>query len=380
MKLHITASVCALVLLWVVSGFSGENVDFDGKTVGGQKLAALLGENVLAVFPALSGIAASGPETKYFTLSETGEWSEVEPVKSWISGDGVRVNQYTFFPGVKTRWHTRCAEGKWTAKETYSFEYDQFAGHYHYEQPPPHLSVSSVTISTVAPPSTSFYPAPSPIIFPEMQMNTTYYQWKIFPSFATRIVARFESSGACEGTQINYVDVQVQGLLEMESGQNYYFDWTYPGEQDYHPVNHYGSQKLIDSLGTVASEYKAAFPNSERLIFQDMSLPWGGVFDLNYDWKEPHYGHTIGADADINRTAVPQENRQKLLEIMCGLTPGVFLERDSPGEPPHYHLRVYGGTEFRQDDFIGSDRGVLGCCKGNVVDPVNLQACISARN
>ncbi len=380
MKLNIAASVCALLFLRAAPGFGGEIVDFDGKTGGGQKLGALLSENVPVGFPGLSGAVAAELDAKCFTLSETGEWSKVEPVKSWIGANGVRVNQYAFFPGVKSRWQTRCAKGKWTAKETYNFEYDQFAGHYHYEPAPPPLSVSSVTVSTVAPPATSFYPAPSPIIFPEMQMNTTYYQWKIFPSFATRIVAQFESSGACQGTQINYIDVQVQGLLEMEGGQNYYLDWTYPGEQDYHPVNHYGSQKLIDSLVTVANEYKTAFPDSGRLIFQDMSLPWGGVFDLNYDWKEPHYGHTIGADADINRAAVPQENRQRLLEIMCGLTPGVFLERDIPGEPPHYHLRVYGGTEFRPDDFIGSDKGVLGCCKGNVVDPANLQACISARN
>lgn len=111
-----------------------------------------------------------------------------------------------------------------------------------------------------------------------------------------------------------------------------------------------------------------------------MSLPWGGMFDLAYDWSEPHYGHTIGADADINRAVVPPENRQKLLEIMCGLTPGIFLERDTPGEPPHYHLRVYGRTEFRLYDFLESDERVISCCKGNVVDPVNLQACVYARN
>lgn len=191
---------------------------------------------------------------------------------------------------------------------------------------------------------------------------------------------KFDFYGACQGiTQIDYINVEVQGLRDMPYGANYLLDNSQDG-MGYHPDVHYGSQKLIDTLTAVANEYREIYPNSERLGIRDMSLPWGGLFDLNYDWKEPHYGHTIGADADINRGTVPLENRHKLLEIMCRHTPGIFLERDILGEPPHFHMRVYGKTEFQLEGSLGSGERALACCKGNEVDPANLQTCISARN
>jgi len=37
------------------------------------------------------------------------------------------------------------------------------------------------------------------------------------------------------------------------------------------------------------------------LMLNDMSLPWGGLFDVNANWGRPHSGHRRGDSVDINR-------------------------------------------------------------------------------
>lgn len=380
MRINFPLYICAAVLLWAMPAFTAEPVvDFDGRNPKQKDVKAFLAENDPGLIPgAVKNKAVPELIVKHEILSDAGEWIELKPVRSWLGENGEHKNQYSILPGWATRWTLRCPKaGKWTAKKSYQLRPDQLGGHYHYDAPPPLLSVSSISLSASTAP---FHSAPSPIIFPEMKGNTTYYYWMWFPSVSTKITIQLDAAGVCQvNGQTDYFNIEVPGLSEMPYGENYILD----NSQDslgYHPDAHYGSQKLLDVLMNAANEYATAFPNSERLRIMDMSLPWGGMFDLDYDWKEPHYGHTLGSDADISRAAVPSENRQKLLEIMCGLTPGIFLERNIAGEPLHYHMRVYGNAGFRSDDFPGNMERALSCCKGNAVDPANLQLCLYARN
>ncbi len=364
MKSLFTWIIC-LIIFAATPLFSIEPVvDFDGTGKSGKDLKAFISENIPT---------STTPSIIREIQSEPGKWVELKPEAAWIDSDGSLRQQFEVFPGMAVRWTMRCPNGKWSAKMSYEMFPDQIGGHYHYDVPPLPIFATKPSLS---PSTSSFHSAPSPVIMPEMQGNTTYYYWQGYPAFATRIVEHFEATGACQGSQSDYVDVMVKGLLDMPSGSNYVLD----DSQDvmgYHPDTHYGMQVLIDTLTSVADSYRAEFPNAEPLHIEDMSLPWGGILDTGYNWEPPHAGHTIGADADINRDLIPEQNREELLKIMCALTPGVYLEQDTSSDIPHFHLRVYGRNANKLQALEQEERRVLPCCNGNSVNPANLNTCVS---
>lgn len=86
-----------------------------------------------------------------------------------------------------------------------------------------------------------------------------------------------------------------------------------PGDPPHpHPHNHYGTSTFNKVLEKIAQQYYDEFSCYEEaedgthLGYQpigvnDMSLPYGGVFDVNQNWKTPHSspGHHKGLAADI---------------------------------------------------------------------------------
>ncbi|MDE2143714.1 MAG: hypothetical protein KGJ84_14995 [Elusimicrobia bacterium] len=101
-----------------------------------------------------------------------------------------------------------------------------------------------------------------------------------------------------------------------------------------------------------------------------MSLPWGGVFDLNRNWKSPHLSHMFGDNADISKKWVRKGDRAKLLGIMCRYA-DVRSEGDAAGEVPHYHLTMHGS--LHAEDYA-SDPHVefIDCC----TPPPGPQGCV----
>ncbi|MBI4716123.1 MAG: hypothetical protein HY760_09360 [Nitrospirae bacterium] len=72
------------------------------------------------------------------------------------------------------------------------------------------------------------------------------------------------------------------------------------GDTSTHPEGTYGTQNTLSRLNAIAGEY---FKLTDRkLSINDLSLSWGGLFDINNDWVLPHQTHRFGTDADINRT------------------------------------------------------------------------------
>lgn len=45
--------------------------------------------------------------------------------------------------------------------------------------------------------------------------------------------------------------------------------------------------------------YLAAHPEISQICTDDMALPFGGKFDLNQDWQQPHSQHDRGTAADV---------------------------------------------------------------------------------
>jgi len=70
--------------------------------------------------------------------------------------------------------------------------------------------------------------------------------------------------------------------------------------------NHYGTSAVNDNIWFIAIEWYLNFPQEYTLFINDVSLPYGGLFDKYGNWQPPHNAHRIGKSADI-RTEFPWE-------------------------------------------------------------------------
>ncbi len=134
-------------------------------------------------------------------------------------------------------------------------------------------------------------------------------------------------------------------FAELGPGVNYRLVGTTTPIGQRHLDNHYGTAALVRNVARLAEAYATVFPGM-RLDINDMSLPWGGLFDLGpdadpsdcagaaADWKPPHCWHRSGIDADINLVLPPAE-REAFRAFAADA--GSFLE--PVFESDHTHLR-----------------------------------------
>lgn len=317
-------------------------VDFDGKKANQDFATFLREESPEITIPATQPTDNYEPVRKPGIIDENGEFTPLEPVKRWRGEDGIIRTQYQYWPTQKISWSLECkgtSQPTWSAKQTYTFTSDQSAGHHHYDPLPPSLKVGNVVASnSTVPPDTEFYPKPSPFYFPSMSTNVKRYYWEWMPTFATTLVEEFQSFGACTGTQIDMIDVKVPNLVEMKSGTGYIVD----GDTAEHPATHFVTPDFKAQLLAIAATWKQTCPSSIKpypLTFLQMSLPWGGLFDINDNWNAPHSAHRYGNNADISKWRVRKGNRAKLVKMMCEYA-HVYSEGDGAKENPHYHLAL----------------------------------------
>ena len=69
-------------------------------------------------------------------------------------------------------------------------------------------------------------------------------------------------------------------------------------------------------------------PQGLAMLMNDISLPWGGLFDVTGDWVQPHESHRRGRGVDVNSrgTAVPN------LQLPPAARPLVLLSRPTMEE------------------------------------------------
>lgn len=121
--------------------------------------------------------------------------------------------------------------------------------------------------------------------------------------------------------------------------------------------NHYAPLGVILSTQLIAFAYQDSFPNEYVLRINDISLPYGGLFDINGTWKPPHNSHRTGEDVDVGtelpgiREGVPVRTprrgtpwpstvlgRNRIFEDICDDN-GVTADIHDPGTiEEHYHL------------------------------------------
>jgi len=88
--------------------------------------------------------------------------------------------------------------------------------------------------------------------------------------------------------------------------------------------NHYGTATLIEDVTAIADSFAVEYEN-HRLRINDMSLPFGGAFDINGNWEqdviEPncrqpgfgHCGHRRGQNADISFQLINPRGQQVVM-------------------------------------------------------------------
>lgn len=111
-----------------------------------------------------------------------------------------------------------------------------------------------------------------------------------------------------------------------------------------HFRNHYGTTGLIQAIRNIAASYDS-LNSGVRLRINDMSLEFGGLFDIGNKWmtglKEAHAEHRIGESADIGFKGIDRENvcinvnKQELIRLIRSYTAGTTKTHDD-----HYHIRI----------------------------------------
>ena len=152
---------------------------------------------------------------------------------------------------------------------------------------------------------------------------------------AGEAVAPFEST----------IFIRVPGMQEFLPGANY----NLVGQTSSHPANHFGTSTFNAAITRIANAYVATFPG-EKLDYNDMSLKFGGMFDLcavrlassscltlvtaDSPWQLPRKAHRFGIAVDTPIPNTPA--RRTLLEHLLLVQEQFVLIWP---ESDHWHLR-----------------------------------------
>lgn len=142
--------------------------------------------------------------------------------------------------------------------------------------------------------------------------------------------------------------VRVDGLFSLGSGP----DHVLIGQTSSHPDNHYGTASANTGLLLIASAYRSEFypsgqiPEDEKVAYNDMSLAFGGKFDLFNRWESTnsqHGEHREGINCDTRSNNIPTPRWARLNQIFRDN--GSTRTHDETGtQAPHWHLRFEFGT------------------------------------
>jgi hypothetical protein len=129
------------------------------------------------------------------------------------------------------------------------------------------------------------------------------------------------------------VTVQVPGLVDLAAVPTNFFRLT--GRLSQHPDHHWGTADTVANIQLVALDFLEAF--GATLGINDLSLPWGGLFDICGTWNQNHRcpphapdgghkSHRTGTGVDIDRTACVDPNLQGRCDQTVSV-PRNFIQR-----------------------------------------------------
>jgi hypothetical protein len=288
-------------------------------------------------------------KTKFRMLDEAGTWVSV-PVKTTETGKlYITMPTMPNSPPEELNWGVMCP-GTWNVRLNYEINVLR-SGHNH--------------MNPIFPVTGDF-----------VENNIPGGEWRFWdfkvPDWSGDIKFTAAVSGACSSTESDTLRVQVPELFEIKAGPGYITD----GDTEEHPATHFVTSDFKAQLQAIGATWKQTCPNSTKpypLTFLQMSLPWGGLFDVNDNWKKPHKSHRLGTNADVSKWRVRKGNRIKLLKTMCQYV-NVYSEGDEDYENPHYHL-VQKNSKYPEDLPNLYDERFMDCClfPGVPLGCINLQ-------
>lgn len=92
------------------------------------------------------------------------------------------------------------------------------------------------------------------------------------------------------------IHVKYPGLAKLPVS----LDYELNGSTGSHPDNHYGNSAMIGLIKAISKEWVETFPDQPVLKINDISLQYGGHFDIYQNWAGPHKQHIFGNDVDIH--------------------------------------------------------------------------------
>lgn len=341
-----------ILLIAVPAISSAQMADFDhgspGLTLPGR--SAMIDTSGTEVIIPVMRDTPDGISLAIYTKNDSGDWELAKPTRITDKG-----NYYTLPPDTEVKNQYTCNNQNpnpyqkyWQVSVSYTNSPSN-AGHSHAGPPPGLQNASGATLAT-------------PVTSPRMQIGSPFeFYWKVSaPAYATKVSWTARYSYACIGATSMIADMKVTNLVELPPGPGYTLDGAKPGV---HPSNHFGTSAMNAALRQLAADYAATCPGAAALSYNDMSLPWGGLFDLNQNWKTPHEEHRSGNNIDVGKRQVLKADRKHLIEQMCRKFK-VRSEGDGINEQPHYHLTMNGAKLTKDELAAGYDMDPKGisCC------------------
>jgi len=111
-----------------------------------------------------------------------------------------------------------------------------------------------------------------------------------------------------------------------------------PGWTEDH--NHWGKDYLVNAITLMAYLYVDTI--GEIIRVNDMSLPYGGLFDIYGNWRPPHITHRMGQNADITGATPGSrfKNESAMWKIIKIVRKCFNLNITWIRESDHYHFIV----------------------------------------
>jgi hypothetical protein len=153
-------------------------------------------------------------------------------------------------------------------------------------------------------------------------------------------------------TVVINLGIDFPNFEELQEGENYVLTGSYGQRRcngslvtSRHIHNHYGTSLLTGLIPIIANSFTYEFPGC-KLRINDMSLPGGGLFDINNNWTPPHGEHRLGNHADIEFNYQTDKGckhmNEKMLKKLLKIAAAVdsVLNVRQYIHPDHWHLRV----------------------------------------
>lgn len=319
----------SVLMLATVPAFSSDlAVDFDGKSTKAENIIDRLNDKAVndAAVPPISESSLGSTVGISVIVDDRGETKEM-----WPPGTRMYATPKTCSWQGHTGYYAVCL----------AFT-DQPIGHNHTVPAPP--SVRFIDESVPYPGAEEYFPH-CYLRVPLNQGGATF-KWGA-PEHATNLkmrVSYLPSPGGphyCEDS--GYWTDLVFGISEMQQlqpGLGYNLD---PGTKS-HPDIHFGQLAAVNGLQAIAAQYIREFPLDSPLPIMRISLPKGGLLDIDDTWIPPLVHHRLGWEVDVKSVYISQEHRSRFQEIVKAAGAQIVA---CPGQ--YYHIDFTPQTPAHED-------------------------------